>query len=413
MRSSTHKMPMRRLAIGAAALAVGGLGAACGSSSSSGKTPSSGSTGASGTPIQVGLIYSQTGLLASYGKEYRDGFDAGLSYATKGTNKVNGHPIQVQARDAAGDPAKAVSAFKELVGGGVKIVAGPTSSGVAVQLAPLAAQNQTLFISGPAATDAITGVNKYTFRSGRQTYQDVATAGAMVGDIKGKSVLVFAQDYEFGQGNATAVKAVLGGAGANVSSLLVPLSAKDFTPYASQIKQKKPDLLFVAWAGDTTQAMWNALDQQGVFESTTVVTGLGDSSSFNAYGTAGTKVKFLSYYFPTAPHNSVNDEMIKLVKKNGGTPDLFTPDGFVAAQMIVHAIEKSGGSDVNKMISALEGWTFNAPKGKETVRASDHAMIQDMYIAQLQGAAGSLQPKLVQTVPADKVSPPAKQMGQS
>ena len=42
-----------------------------------------------------------------------------------------------------------------------------------LQVAPIAAQNKVLFISGPAATDAITGINKYTFRSGRQAYQDV------------------------------------------------------------------------------------------------------------------------------------------------------------------------------------------------------------------------------------------------
>jgi hypothetical protein len=30
---------------------------------------------------------------------------------------------------------------------------------------------------GPAAADAITGINEYTFRSGRQSAQDVATAG--------------------------------------------------------------------------------------------------------------------------------------------------------------------------------------------------------------------------------------------
>ena len=43
---------------------------------------------------------------------------------------------------------------------------GTGSSGVAVQIAPLAAQNQVLYISGPAAADAITGINKYTFRAG-------------------------------------------------------------------------------------------------------------------------------------------------------------------------------------------------------------------------------------------------------
>ena len=37
-------------------------------------------------------------------------------------------------------------------------------------------------VGGPAATDALTGINDYTFRSGRQTYQDVATAGTFLDD---------------------------------------------------------------------------------------------------------------------------------------------------------------------------------------------------------------------------------------
>ena len=35
---------------------------------------------------------------------------------------------------------------------------------------------KVLFISGPAANDGITGANSYTFRSGRQTYQDILAA---------------------------------------------------------------------------------------------------------------------------------------------------------------------------------------------------------------------------------------------
>ncbi len=359
-----------------------------------------------GTPVKVGMIYGKTGALASYGAQYKAGFEAGLKDVTDGTGAIDGHPIEVVWKDAAGDPQKASSEFTTLVGDGYQIIAGPSSSGVAVQLAPLAEQNKVLFISGPAATDAITGINKYTFRSGRQTYQDVKTAAAIVGDIKGKKVTVFAQDYAFGTANVDAVKSVLGGAGATVDSILAPLSAKDFTPYAAQIKQAAPDLLFVAWAGDTTQNMWQTLDQQGVFETTKVVTGLADQASFASYGDAASKVDFLSYYFPAAPDTDVNTSMVDDIKAAGGTPDLFSPDGYVAAQMIAQAISAGSPDDVEKMIGALEGWTFQAPKGEQTIRAEDHAMIQPEYIAHLNKSGDGYTPELVSTVPADDLTPP-------
>jgi branched-chain amino acid transport system substrate-binding protein len=373
-----------------------------GSAASSGGSSSSG-----GAPVKVAVVYSKTGLLAAYGAEYLAGFKAGLSYATHGTNKAGGHPLQVTYADDAGDPAKATAAAKGYIGKGYKILAGTTDSGVATQLAPLAAQNKVLYIDGPAASDGITGVNKYTFRSGRQTYQDVAASGTFIGNLKGKKVLVFAQDTTFGKGNGAAVKAVLGGEGAKVTSLLVPEGAKDFTPFARRAAQAHADMVFVAWAGDTTQAMWQSLDQQGVLSSTTVVTGLANQASFNAYGPGSGKIKFLSYYFPQAANNPVNAAMVKAIKQAGGTPDLFSPDGFVAAQMIVHAVQKANGDDVGRMIDALEGWKFQAPKGQQTVRASDHAMLQPMFEAKLVKKSGSWTPKLIKTVPASKTAPQA------
>jgi branched-chain amino acid transport system substrate-binding protein len=361
---------------------------------------------AAGAPVKVAIVYSKTGLLSAYGEEYVAGFKAGLDYATNGTGSAGGHKLDVTYADDAGDPAKAVAATKQYVGQGYKIVAGTDDSGIATQLAPLAEQNKILYISGPAAGDAITGVNRYTFRSGRQTYQDVATAGTFVGDPKGKKVLVFAQDSVFGQGNAAAVEKVLGAKGATVSKLLVPASTTDLTPFAQQAKQAGADLVFVAWAGATTAAMWQALDQQGVLSSTTVATGLANAASFSAYGPAAPKIKFLSYYFPAAASNPVNTAMTGAITKTGATPDLFSPDGFVAAQMIVHAVKTGNGDNVDAMIGALEGWTFDAPKGSTTIRAKDHAMLQAMFQATLEQNGSSYTPKLVNTVPADATAPP-------
>jgi branched-chain amino acid transport system substrate-binding protein len=359
--------------------------------------------------VKVGIIYSRTGLLSAFGAEYIEGLKYGLAYATKGTNTVDGKKIDLTVVDDAGDPAKAVSAAKDLIGQGVKIIAGTVSSGVALQLSPLAEQNRVLYISGPAASDAITGLNKYTFRSGRQTYQDVVTADSFLGGGVGKKIEVFAQDTAFGQGNFAAVKAVLGGKGHTVDRILVPLTATDFTPFAQQAKQANPDLLFVAWAGTTAPAMWKALDQQGVFSvSNKVVTGLAERATWQTMGDAASKIQFLSHYVWTAPKSKANDWLVAQMRKRNQVPDLFTPDGFVAAQMIVRAIQQSGGDDVEKMVSALEGWRFLAPKGFQAIRASDHAMLQPMFQVKLAKKGSRLVPQVLGTVSSYKTAPPEK-----
>jgi branched-chain amino acid transport system substrate-binding protein len=358
--------------------------------------------------VKVGIVYSRTGLLSAYGAEYIEGLRLGLKYVTKGTNTVNGHKIELTLVDDKTDPATAVSAAKDLIGKGYKVLAGSVSSGVALQVAPLAAQNNVLFISGPAASDAITGVNRNTFRSGRQTTQDVLTAASFLGKSVGKKVVVFAQDSAFGQGNVAAVKAYIGGRGHTVSQILVPLSATDFTPFAQQAKNANADLLFVAWAGTTAAAMWRALDQQGVLNSTTVTTGLAEKATWASYGDAATasKIKFLSHYVYTAPKNKVNDWLVAQLRKRNQTPDLFTPDGFVAAQMIARAVGKADGDDVGKMIGALEGWQFLAPKGVQRIRPDDHAMMEPMFQVQLTFPNGKPVAKVIKTVSAGNVQPP-------
>jgi branched-chain amino acid transport system substrate-binding protein len=360
------------------------------------------------SPVKVGIIYSRTGALAGFGNEYAQGFKLGLRYLTKGTNVVNGHKLQITYVDDGTDAAKAVAAGKDLIGQGYKILAGSTSSGIALQMGALAAQNQVLFISGPAASDALTGLNRYTFRSGRQSYQDVLDAANFIPKAQvGKKVVVFAEDTAFGASNVAAVRAVFGGRGHTVTSILVPFNAADLTPFAQRLKNANADLVFVAWAGPNATQMWQALQQQGVPSSTKLVTGLADRVSYPALGPVLAGVNLLSHYVSNGPKkNRVNSWLVKTMKRSKQVPDLFTPDGFVAAQMIVRAVQKANGDNVDKMISALEGWQFLAPKGKQRIRPQDHAMLQPMFQVRLVKAGSGYAPRVIKVISPGNVQPP-------
>jgi branched-chain amino acid transport system substrate-binding protein len=381
------------VAVGVALAAGAGIGGAVAESSQA---------RAESHTVRVGIVYSRTGLLSAYGAQYIQGLRFGLQYLTKGTNRVNGHKIEITAVDDATDPAKAVSAVRDLIGRGYKIIGGSVSSGVALQVAPLAEQNRVLFISGPAATDAITGMNRYTFRSGRQTVQDILAVREILGRTTGRRIVVFAQDSAFGQGNVAAVRQYLGGRGHQVSSILVPLSAQDFTPYAQRARQADPDLLFVAWAGTTAPAMWRALEQQGANRAR-IATGLAERNTWTAYPTG---IQFLSHYVAEAPKTKVNAWLRNALKRRNQIPDIFTPDGFVAAQMIVRAVSRGGGSDVNRMISALEGWRFIGPKGLQQIRKADHAMLQPMFNVRLRTVRGKRRAVPAATYGMRRVAPP-------
>jgi branched-chain amino acid transport system substrate-binding protein len=96
------------------------------------------------------------------------------------------------------------------------------------------------------------------------------------------------------------------------------------------------------------------------------------------------------------------------LKRRNQVPDIFTPDGFVAAQMIVRAVQKGGGDNVDKMISALEGWKFVGPKGPQRIRPEDHAMLQPMFQVRLRTVKGKQVAVPVKTFSPGNVQPPVR-----
>lgn len=392
-------------AVAASALVLTACAPSDAGAGSNGTDTDTGNGGSEVTSVDVAILTSTTGPLASYGAQYIDGLEAGLDYVTGGTNEVDGIQINLVYGDDKGDPDTAVQLAKEYIGQGINIIAGTASSGISLQLAEQAVQNKVLYISGPAATDAVTGINEYTFRSGRQSQQDVATAGSFLDSLEGSNIVVYAQQNAFGEGNVAAVEAILGAEGANVSSVLVPEDATEFTAFSQQVLDASPDLVFVAWAGATSGSMWQSLTQQGVFEQVPVVTGLGDSATFGAFGEASEEISFLNHYFAGAPDNEVNDAMLAFLEEQGKTADLFTPDGFVAAQLIVEAVSKGKG-DVDAARAALEGFTFEGPKGTTTVRPEDHALLQEMYQVRLVKDGDNFVAELLNRVDAELVTPP-------
>jgi branched-chain amino acid transport system substrate-binding protein len=87
------------------------------------------------------------------------------------------------------------------------------------------------------------------------------------------------------------------------------------------------------------------------------------------------------YYYYGFPKNKTNDWLVAEYKKRyGGTPpDFFVAGGMAAGIALVEAIKKAGGTDTEKLIAAMEGLTFDSPKGPMTFRKEDHQALQAMY----------------------------------
>jgi ABC-type glutathione transport system ATPase component len=86
------------------------------------------------------------------------------------------------------------------------------------------------------------------------------------------------------------------------------------------------------------------------------------------------------YYYAAFPKNPMNDWLVaEHQKRFNSPPDFFTAGGFAAASAALTAIDKAGGTDTEKLIAAMEGMTFETPKGPMTFRKEDHQALQVMY----------------------------------
>ena len=78
--------------------------------------------------------------------------------------------------------------------------------------------------------------------------------------------------------------------------------------------------------------------------------------------------------------NAVNNWLVaEHYKKFKSPPDFFTAGGMSAGIAVVEAIRKAGSTETEKLIAAMEGMSFETPKGKMTFRKEDHQAMQSMY----------------------------------
>src|SRR3569623_1200799 len=144
--------------------------------------------------------------------------------------KVNGHKIVVLEKEAQGKPDIGKSLLASAYADDkVDIAVGPTSSGVALAMLPVAEEYKKILLVEPAVADSITGDkwNKYIFRTGRSSSQD-AIANAVTIDQQGTQVATLAQDYAFGRDGVKALKDALKHAKV-VHEEYLPQTTTDFT----------------------------------------------------------------------------------------------------------------------------------------------------------------------------------------
>lgn len=365
--------------------------------------------------IKIAHVYTKTGPLEVYGMETQRGLMLGLQYGTGGTMQVNGNAITVIEKDDQGRPdlgrALLAAAYND---DKADLAVGPTSSAVSVALAPIAEEYKKILINESAVADSITGDkwNRYIFRTARNSTQD-AISNAIVMDKSDVTIATLAQDYAFGRDGIKAFKENIKKAKI-VHEEYLPANTADFTGGAQRLLNALKDkpgrkIVFIYWAGAGNP--FKIVDTIPKSAGIEIATGGATLPALHGLKDfAG--IQGSTYYYYGIPKNPINNWLTSEYYKRYKTPpDFFTVCGMVAGLAIVEALKKTGGdASTEKMITALQGLSFDTPKGKHTIRKEDHQALQSMYHYKLKNdpAFAWAVPELVREIKIEEMPLPIR-----
>ena len=373
-------------------------------------------TAATAKDIKVCLIAGKTGPLEAYAKQTEAGFMMGLEYLTKGTMQIGADKLQVIVKDDQLKPDRGKTLLEECYADDkVDIAVGTTGSPIALAMLPVAEEHKKVLIVEPAVADSITGAkwNRYIFRTGRSSYQDALAAAATVPENEDVAIGMLGLDTAFGRDGVKAYKEALASLRPRATIVAEEYAAgntADFAPFAERLFNALKDkpgkrIIGFIWAGPHPLAKF--ADMKPDRFNIALAPGGNILPVMNAWKQfAGTEGGI--YYYYDFPKNPLNDWLkAEYTKRNNAPPDFFVAGGFSAAAAVVTALTKAGSTDTEKLIAAMEGMSFETPKGTMTFRKEDHQAMQDMFHFRIKKDAKDNDVlELVATIPASKMPLP-------
>jgi branched-chain amino acid transport system substrate-binding protein len=229
----------------------------------------SGAAYAQDAVVKIGHVAPTSGGIAHLGKDNENGARMAIDElnakgVTIGGKKVK---LELQAEDDAADPKQGTAVAQKLVDSKVAGVIGHLNSGTTIPASKIYSDAGIPQIS-PSATNP-----KYTrqgFKTAFRVVADDVHLGSTLGkyavkELKGKSIAVIDDRTAYGQGVAEEfTKAVKASGGTIAETQFTTDKATDFTAILTQIKSKKPDVVFFGGMDAVAGPMIRQMKQLGI-----------------------------------------------------------------------------------------------------------------------------------------------------
>lgn len=309
-----------------------------------------------------------------------------------------GKRVKLIVEDDEFNPAVATRKARRLIlEEGARFIINNTGSHITLALAPIAEKYKVINLTTATEAAKITGseFTPYTFRACLNTDQHSAAIVAYFAKKypQYKKYYLLNQDYAFGheaaEGFKKKFKQVMPSDTEIIGEVFHPVGLKDFAPYVSTIMASGAEVVLTGNFGTDLRLLL----KQGAALGWKVKLGgyfLDDPLVNQDVGEAAIGHATADTYMITidSPQNKAFIE--KWVAKHKDAPLAFKyPNPIIGKiywgiRFMAEAIKKAGSTDVEAVIKAWEGMSFEVPWGTVTMRTCDHQLITPAVVAEIQ-----------------------------
>ena len=342
--------------------------------------------------VKIAYIDPLSGAFANVGEAGLKQFQFVIEDINK-RNLTGGPKLEVIGFDNKTSPQESLNVLKKVIDSGIRYITQGNGSSVAGALIDAVDKHnernpdKTILYMNYAAVDPDFTNSKCSFWHFRwDANSDMkmeALTSYMAKDPKIKNVYLINQNYSFGQAVTRAAKDYLARKRPDIKIVgddLHPLGqVKDFAPYVAKMKAANADTIITGnWGNDMSLLIKAAKDAGlGVDFYTYYAGGLGSPTAMGE--AAAGKVKQITEWHANISPNKTEKFANDFEKKY--KLDFYYLRVNTMMYMVAEAIKKSGSAEPLKVAYALEGMKFMGDTGEVEMRATDHQMINPMYMS--------------------------------
>jgi branched-chain amino acid transport system substrate-binding protein len=336
--------------------------------------------------IRIGF---PTPLTGPFGAEAKDQVKS-AELAVKQFNDaggLNGRKAELFVRDDKLNAGEAATRTLELIEKDkVHAVVGALSAAIQLAVNEVTRARGILYIS-ISQSDTINEVKDWSQFTFHEALNPHMTTAAVVKQTfkKGMKIAYLVADYAYGHEMLRGCKRAQTAIGAeSVVEILHPFGAPDYSTFFPRINAAKPDILCICNFGrDQANSIKQAVEF-GMKQQMKIVVPVLLHNQRLAIGPDVFEgvIGGANYYWgleDTIPSAKAFNDAFRAAN-NGAAPTDYGAYGYTAVRSLLQAMTIAGGTETDKVITALENLKYDIAKGQQSYRKCDHQSIQSVLV---------------------------------